>query len=74
MPVEDHPIHEKTVLPKDFRYLCHNSPRSPHYLAPDRIYTGIHYSNTISVVENKMSVECRYDQRHKDQACEGCRK
>lgn len=81
MPVADHPVHEKVKITSDFRYGCHS--RNGHvrkcgYMAPDRVYLASDnyglYANIQAFVADNSSHECRYDQSHKDFACEGCKR
>ena len=40
MPVDDHPVHEKTKINSDWRYGCHNhlGRKGAGYWAPNRRY------------------------------------
>ena len=73
MPVDDHPVHEKTRISSDFRYGCHNrKPYDDGYYAPDRIYRGNGtYYQVLTFIKRTLSTDCRYD-RADDPACEGC--
>lgn len=59
MPVEDRPVHPRTVF--SGRYGCHGRVDfAESYMAPG------------GYVPHRMSRECRYDQSHTDAACTGC--
>ena len=75
MPVDDHPVHEKTKIGKDFRYGCHNhKPFNKGYYAPDRIYRP---DGTFYIVQKfipfVMSRNCKFDLSRTDPACRDCK-
>ncbi len=75
MPVEDHPIHEKTIKAADARYGCYNHPPySDGYMAPNRIYSPYSGNWTMNkkFIPHQMSTECKFDMSHIDRSCEGC--
>lgn len=74
MPVDDHPVHEKTKIGSDFRYGCHNhAPFANGYYAPDRVYRP---DGTFYVIQTfipfVMSKRCNYDLKN-DPACKDCK-
>lgn len=73
-PVDDHPVHEKTKIGKDFRYGCHDhKPFSKGYYAPDRVYKP---DGTFYLIQTfipfVMSRACKYDLKN-DPACRDCK-
>ena len=66
MPVEDHPVHEKTKVGADFKYGCNN--RAPFKDS----YIGSPWSKAV-VIKHVMSTDCRYDLATKDSGCFGCK-
>lgn len=75
VPVDDHPVHEKTKITSDFRYGCHNhKPYAKGYYAPDREYRpdGTYYLRLV-FIPHTMSARCKYDLNKNDSACKGCR-
>ncbi len=55
-------------------YGCHNHPREPSYVAPDRQYHGKSWTDWQRTLNDTSSKECRYDMRKTDPKCEGCTK
>lgn len=78
MPVENHPVHEKTRIDNDYRYGCHNGDRNfTGYTAIQRFagttgHEPIWWHSRIKI-PHVMSKECRYDMSDKDIACNGCK-
>lgn len=78
MPVENHPVHEKTRIGADFRYGCHNRKDfASGYRAIDRVagsngYEAVWHMCSV-VIPFTMSRDCQYDLSASDAACEGCK-
>lgn len=75
MPVDDHPVHQKTKVGPNFRYGCNNRIKGVvGYYAEDRQYRpdGT-FIKVHRFIENKMSTDCKYDLYHNDSACTDCR-
>lgn len=76
MPVDDHPVHEKTKTGLDWRYGCnnHGHRKGAAYYAPDRIYRP---DGTFYTVLSRIVTEwIEYDScpaYHEHQGCEGCK-
>ena len=75
MPVEDHPVHPKTKIDKNFKYLCHDrKPFSPGYYVHVRNYKP---DGTFDLeqkwVSYRMSALCKYDMWHSDWGCLECK-
>lgn len=82
MPVEDHPVHARTVMAADARYGCHSSKRpngiSPGYWAPDGYKMAQVNQDGHKIVlplmrwiPHVMSTDCKYDKLG-DPLCLGC--
>lgn len=78
MPVEDHPVHEKTRIGKDFRYGCFDRDEyNKGYWAPDRVW-GDDGQFTVGLkwIPYKMSRGCltaETGQALTDPNCQGCK-
>lgn len=67
MPVEDHPVHESTKKPADYKYGCWNRGKfEDGYWAHPWAATGAVW------VPFRMSKECKFDMSATDRACFGC--
>lgn len=78
MPVDDHPVHEKTKISSDFRYGCWNrKPFAEGYRAPNRYQTSDGYQAVFNIeakfIPFVMSRDCKYDLAKTDRACAGCK-
>lgn len=75
MPVEDHPVHERTKIGADFKYGCFNHPsrKGASYYAPNRIYRP---NGTFLIVQEKIETEwIEYETcpaKHDHQGCLDC--
>ena len=76
MPVEDHPIHEKTRQGSDARYGCWGRERRREPLLVKNGHTSGHGDfeavQRLTLIPDHGSVECRYDMSLSDQKCAGC--
>lgn len=78
MPVDDHPIHEKTRIDDTYRYGCHNrEPFKEAYSAINR-FAGSTGHSPIWWLERiripfTMSRDCKYDLSQTDPNCQGCK-
>lgn len=76
MPVDDHPVHEKTKTGPDWRYGCNNhKPRKGNaYYAPDRLYRP---DGTFYTVLTRIQTEwIEYEScpaYHNHQGCKECK-
>lgn len=73
MPVDDHPVHEKTRIAADTIYGCHNrQPFAAGYYAPDRRYRPDGMFHTVQKrITHELSRDCKYDQPN-DPRCGDC--
>ena len=78
-PVEDHPVHEKTKKPEDYRNGCHSERTKnrtfPGYHAPNRIYddTDGRFEVVQKFIPHTMSRKCRSFPLWDTEDCEGCK-
>lgn len=74
MPVEEHPVHERT-MDTGRPYICRNRPAfADGYWAPDRTRAPDgRFVTSITWIPHCMSTECRYDMSLTDAKCTGCR-
>lgn len=74
MPVDDHPVHPKTIQAAGTKYGCNNHKRKPsHYYAPNRIYRNDGtFINTIKKIRTEWIeyAECPAGSNHP--GCDGC--
>lgn len=82
MPVDDHPVHPKTIRSDGTLWGCNNAERKSGYWAPDGYKTGqLEGCFTKAVVLPVMrwiadtsSTNCHSEIRADDPACKGCEK
>lgn len=81
MPVEDLPVHPKTIRADGALWGCNNSQRQPGYWAPDG-YKMAQVGECghkvvlpqMKWIEDTSSANCHADTRFNDPACKGCKK
>lgn len=72
MPVEDHPVHERTRRPEGAKYGCFNrTPFNPHYLT--KAGFSADGRQLFRQVPHVLSNERRYDRQETDASCGGCK-
>lgn len=77
MPVDDHPVHPRTIQGAGAQYGCHSDKRpngmAAGYYAETRVYTpdGM-FSKKLIWIPHNMSTECKYDTPG-DPCCQGCK-
>lgn len=81
MPVDDHPVHPKTIRADGALWGCNNAERKPGYWAPDG-YKVAQSENgghrvvlpQMKFIEDTSSLECHTVTHFDDPACAGCKK
>lgn len=84
MPVDDHPVHERTKIDVDtFRYGCYNHTPADGYFVLVRVPDehAVQVANASNQgyilrsawIPHRMSRDCKYDQRFNDPACTDCK-
>ncbi len=71
MPVEDHPVHPHTIGSERYE-ACQRKVRTDGYWARNGSHKTAPPADTWIFVQDKMSVECRYDMSLTDPKCSGC--
>ncbi len=75
MPVDDHPIHERTIEKPGTKWGCWNSERTTGYWVPTRNDDQWNKPTAWEWVEDRSSKHCVHKtQEPNDPKCEGCLK